>query len=114
MSEVAVPDSLTIPAAPKQMRVARAFVAGVFGVLGRTLTRRCCWPGAGDQQGPAVSVGLVTATVIANGHGVGVEVTDRSGNGLPVLNLPMAARQRQGDAVSGRARRRVGVSAGAD
>jgi hypothetical protein len=31
MSEAAVPESVTIPAVPEQVRVARAFVAGMLG-----------------------------------------------------------------------------------
>jgi anti-sigma regulatory factor (Ser/Thr protein kinase) len=90
MSEVAVPQSVTIPAVPEQVRVARAFVAGVLGeshphadvalLLASELVTNSV-----RHSGSAVPGGFVTVTVAAGDDGVRVEVTDRSGDGVPVL-----------------------------
>ncbi len=90
MSEAAVPESVTIPAVPEQVRVARAFVARVLGeshphadvalLLASELVINSV-----RHSGSAVPGGLVTVTVTADGYGVRVEVTDRSEDGVPVL-----------------------------
>jgi anti-sigma regulatory factor (Ser/Thr protein kinase) len=93
MSEITVPRSVTIPALPEQVRVARAFVTAVLGqshphadvtlLLASELVTNSV-----QHSGSAVPGGLVTVTVAACGEGVRVEVTDRSGDGVPVL-LPV-------------------------
>jgi anti-sigma regulatory factor (Ser/Thr protein kinase) len=90
MSEAAVPESVTIPAVPEQVRVARAFVAGVLGeshphagvalLLASELVTNSV-----RHSGSAVPGGLVTVTVAACDEAVRVEVTDCSGSGVPVL-----------------------------
>jgi len=90
MSEATVPQTVTIPAVPRQVRVARAFVAGVLGechphvdvalLLASELVSNSVM-----HSGSAVPGGLVTVTVAAGAEGVRVEVTDRSGDGVPVL-----------------------------
>ena len=104
MAEAAVPQSVTIPAVPEQVRVARAFVARVLGE---------CHPHADvalllaselvtsnvRHSGSAVPGGLVTVTVAAGNGGVRVEVTDRSGESAPV---PLPAAFAGGEAEGGR------------
>ena len=98
MSEATVPQTVTIPAVPRQVRVARAFVAGVLGechphvdvalLLASELVSNSVM-----HSGSAVPGGLVTVTVAAGAEGVRVEVTDRSGDGVPVLQPAAGARQ---------------------
>ncbi len=90
VSETEVPESVTIPALPEQVQVARAFVAGVLGrshphadvavLLASELVTNSL-----RHSGSAVPGGLVTVTVTACGEGVRIEVTERSGDGVPVL-----------------------------
>jgi anti-sigma regulatory factor (Ser/Thr protein kinase) len=94
MSET-VPQSVTIPAVPGQVRAARAFVAGVLGAShphadAALLLASELVTNSVRHSGSAVPGGLVTVTVAAGGGGVRVEVTDRSGDGVPVL-LPAAS-----------------------
>jgi anti-sigma regulatory factor (Ser/Thr protein kinase) len=91
----AVPKSVTIPAVPEQVRAARAFVAGVLGgshphadaalLLASELVTNSV-----KHSGSAAPGGLVTVTVAAGRAGVRVEVTDRCGDGVPVL-MPAAS-----------------------
>ena len=90
MSETAVPQSVTILAVPEQVRVARAFVTGVLGechpyadvalLLASELVTNSV-----VHSGSAVPGGLVTVTVAVDARAVRVEVTDRSGDGVPAL-----------------------------
>jgi anti-sigma regulatory factor (Ser/Thr protein kinase) len=90
VSEAGVPESVTIPALPEQVRVVRAFVAGVLGrshteadvalLLASELVTNSVRHG-----GSAVPGGLVTVTVAVCGEVVRIEVTERSGDGVPVL-----------------------------
>ena len=86
----AVPESMTIPAVPGQVREARAFVARVLGqvhphvnlallLCGELVTNSV------QHSGSAVPGGVVTVTVVAGERGVRVEVTDRIGDGVPFL-----------------------------
>lgn len=114
MSEAAVPQTVTIPAVPEQVRVARAFVAAVLGeshphadvalLLASELVTNSV-----RHSGSAVPGGLVTVTVAADEGGVRVEVTDRSGDGAPVL-LPAASAD--SDAEGSRGMRLVDALAG--
>jgi hypothetical protein len=80
MSEAEVPKSVTIAAVPREVRLARAFVAGVLGqshpnaavavLLDRELVTNSV-----RHSGSAVLGGLVTVTVAACDGGVRVEVT---------------------------------------
>jgi anti-sigma regulatory factor (Ser/Thr protein kinase) len=91
MAAAAVPESATIPAVPGQVRVARAFVAGVLGeshvhadvalLLASELVTNSV-----RHSGSAVPGGVVTVTVAAGNQVVRVEVTDRCGDGVPVLS----------------------------
>ena len=77
-------------ALPEQVRVARGFVAGVLGpshgcadvamLLASELVTNSV-----RHSGSAVPGGIVTVTVTAGGRAVRVEVTDRGGDGAPVL-----------------------------
>jgi anti-sigma regulatory factor (Ser/Thr protein kinase) len=92
VSETGVPERVTIPALPEEVRVVRAFVAGVLGrshphadvalLLASELVTNSL-----RHSGSAVPGGLVTVTVTvaACGEGVRIEVTERSGDGVPVL-----------------------------
>jgi anti-sigma regulatory factor (Ser/Thr protein kinase) len=90
MSQSAVPQSVTIPAVPGQVRAARAFVAGALGescahaevavLLASELVTNSV-----EHSGSAVAGGVVTVTVAAGDKVVRIEVTDRSGDGVPVL-----------------------------
>jgi anti-sigma regulatory factor (Ser/Thr protein kinase) len=90
MSGAVVLRSVTIPALPEQVRVARAFLAGVLGpshqhmdtvlLLGTELVTNSL-----RHSGSAAPGGLVTVTVMADGLNVRVEVTDMSADGVPVL-----------------------------
>jgi len=94
MPETAVPQSMTIAAVPEQVRVARAFVAAVLGrshphgdvalLLASELVTNSV-----RHSGSAVPGGLVTVAVAAGDGRIRVEVTDRSGDSVPVL-LPVA------------------------
>jgi anti-sigma regulatory factor (Ser/Thr protein kinase) len=94
MSEAAVAESVTIAAVPERVGVARAFVAAMLGgshpcndvavlLAGELVTNSVL------HSGSAVPGGLVTVAVAICVGGVRVEVTDRSGDGAPVL-LPAA------------------------
>jgi anti-sigma regulatory factor (Ser/Thr protein kinase) len=92
VSEAEVSERVTILALPEQVRVVRAFVAGVLGrsnphvdealVLASELVTNSVLHG-----GSAVPGGLVTVMVAACGEGVRIEVTERSGDGVPVLKI---------------------------
>jgi anti-sigma regulatory factor (Ser/Thr protein kinase) len=71
--------SVTIQAVPDQVRAARVFVAVTNSVR---------------HSGSAVPGGVVAVTVAAGAEVVRVEVTDRCGDGVPVL--PSAVRRRRG------------------
>jgi anti-sigma regulatory factor (Ser/Thr protein kinase) len=96
MFGAAVPESVTIAAVPEQVRVARAFVARVLGdshvqadvalLLASELVTNSV-----RHSGSAVPGGVVTVTVAAVDEAVRVEVTDRSGDGVPVLPSAAAA-----------------------
>jgi anti-sigma regulatory factor (Ser/Thr protein kinase) len=118
MSEAGGPLSVTIAAVPGQVRVARVFVAQVLGesqpdagvavLLASELAANSVL-----HSGSAVSGGVVTVTVAVGERGVRVEVTDRSGAGVPVL-APAAyadgeAEGSRGNATRGRARRTMGL-----
>jgi anti-sigma regulatory factor (Ser/Thr protein kinase) len=95
MSEAAVPQSVTIAAVPGQVGLARAFVAWMLGgshpdadvavLLASELVTNSVL-----HSGSAVAGGVVTVAVAVGGRAVRVEVTDRSGDGAPVL-LPAAS-----------------------
>ena len=109
MSAAVVAQSVTIPAVPGQVGLARAFVAGVLGeshpdadvavLLASELVTNSV-----RHSGSAVPGGLVTVAVAVDGSVVRVEVTDRSGDGAPVL-LPAASAD--GDAEGSRGMRLV-------
>ncbi len=101
----AVPESVTIPAVPERVREARAFVARVPGeshaqadlalLLASELVTNSV-----RHSGSAVPGGVVTVTVAAGDEVVRVEVTDRCGDGVPVL--PSAAELAYGEAEGSR------------
>jgi anti-sigma regulatory factor (Ser/Thr protein kinase) len=105
MSQAADPRSVTIPAVPEQVRAARAFVSGALGescaqaevalLLASELVTN-----SAEHSGPAVAGGGVTVTVAAGDKVVQVEVTGRSGDGVPVLRP--AAEAADGEAEGGR------------
>lgn len=105
MFRAADPQSMTIPAVPEQVRAARAFVAGALGescadaevvlLLASELVTNSV-----EHSGSAVAGGVVTVTVAAGDKVVRVEVTDRSGDGVPVL--PPAAETDGTEAEGGR------------
>ena len=84
------PGSVTIPAVPEGVREARAFVVRVLGEsyahldLALLLVSELVTNSV-RHGGSAVSGGVVTVTVAAGAEAVRVEVTDRSGVGIPVL-----------------------------
>jgi anti-sigma regulatory factor (Ser/Thr protein kinase) len=90
MCEAAVAESVTIAAVPERVGRARAFVAAVLGesrpcsdlavLLASELVTNSV-----RHSGSAVPGGLVTLAVAVCAGGVRVEVTDRSGDGAPVL-----------------------------
>ena len=94
MSAAEFRQSVTIPAVPERVRAARVFVAGVLGeshahvdlalLLASELVTNSV-----RHSGSAVPGGVVTVTVAASEEVVRVEVTDRVGDGAPVL--PLAA-----------------------
>jgi anti-sigma regulatory factor (Ser/Thr protein kinase) len=110
MSQAADPQSVTIPAVPEQVRAARAFVSGVPGescadaevvlLLASELVTNSV-----VHSGSAVAGGVVTVTVAAGDKVVRVEVTDRSGDGVPVL--PPALGAADGEVERGRGMRLV-------
>ena len=81
---------MTVAAVPERVRLARAFVAAVLGeshpcsdlavLLASELVTNSV-----RHSGSAVPGGLVTVAVAVGEGGVRVEVTDRSGDGAPVL-----------------------------
>jgi len=113
MCEAAFPQSVTIPAVPEEVRVARAFVAGVLGksrphadvalLLASELVANSV-----RHSGSAVPGGFVTVAVAVGKAGIRVEVTDRCGDGAPVL-LPAGCAD--SDAEGGRGMRLVDVLA---
>lgn len=90
MSAAEFRQSVTIPAVPEQVRAARVFVARVLGeshahvdlaiLLASELVTNSL-----RHSGSAVPGGVVMVTVAVVGESVRVEVTDRIGNGVPVL-----------------------------
>jgi anti-sigma regulatory factor (Ser/Thr protein kinase) len=110
MSQAGDPRSVTIPAVPEQVRAARAFVSGALGescaqmdvalLLASELVTNSV-----EHSGSAVAGGVVTVTVAAGDKVVRVEVTDRGGDGVPVL--PPASGVADGEAESGRGMRLV-------
>lgn len=105
MTETVVSRSVTIPAAPDQVQAARAFVAGVLGkshahaevalLLASELVTNSV-----RHSGSAAAGGVVTVTVAAGDEVVRVEVTGRSGDGVPVL--PPASADADYEGESGR------------
>lgn len=90
MSEAVVPRRVTIAAVPGQVGRARAFVAGVLGeshpvVDVAVLLASELVTNSVRHSGSAVPGGVVTVAVAAGRGGIRVEVTDRSGDGAPVL-----------------------------
>jgi anti-sigma regulatory factor (Ser/Thr protein kinase) len=101
VSETEVSERVTIPALPEQVRVVRAFVAGVLGrshphadvallLVSELVTNSVRH---GGSAGPG---GLVTVTVAACGEAVRIEVTERSGDGVPVLTIADGGRETEG------------------
>ncbi|WP_300606020.1 ATP-binding protein [Trebonia sp.] len=90
MSGAAVREAVTILALPEQVRAARGFAGRVLGpahpcldvalLLASELVTNSV-----RHSGSAVRGGQVTVTVAAGEDCVRVEVTDRSGDGTPVL-----------------------------
>ena len=90
MSAAEFRQSMTIPAVPEQVRAARVFVARALGksrmdsdlvlLLASELVTNSV-----RHSGSAVPGGIVTVTVAAGDEVVRVEVTDRVGDGVPVL-----------------------------
>ena len=109
MSEAVVPHSVTIAAVPGQVGLARAFVAGVLGEshpvadVALLLTSELVTNSV-RHSGSAVPGGDVTVAVTVGGGGVRMEVTDRSGEGAPVLASAASA---DGDAEGSRGMRPV-------
>jgi anti-sigma regulatory factor (Ser/Thr protein kinase) len=90
MSEAAIAESLTIPAVPEQVRLARAFVTGALGrshprAFEAALLASELVTNSVLHSGSAVPGGLVTVAVTVCEGGVRVEVTDRSGDSAPAL-----------------------------
>ena len=90
MSGTGVRESVTILALPEQVRVARAFVAGMLGPSHgyadvATLLASELVTNSVRHSGSAVPGGLVTVTVTTRGEDVRVEVTDCGRDGVPVL-----------------------------
>jgi anti-sigma regulatory factor (Ser/Thr protein kinase) len=105
----AVPESMTIPAVPGQVREARAFVARVLGQVHPhvNLALLLCSElvtNSVQHSGSAVPGGVVTVTVVAGERVVRVEVTDRVGDGAPFLSSAASA---GGEAEGGRGIRLV-------
>jgi anti-sigma regulatory factor (Ser/Thr protein kinase) len=106
MAEVVVRESVTLAGRAERARVARTFTGGVLGpghpcgnvavLLVSELFSNSLRHGRSGAPG-----GSVTVTVTAGGGIVRVEVTDRSGAGVPVL------RPGDGDAEGGRGLRLV-------
>jgi anti-sigma regulatory factor (Ser/Thr protein kinase) len=94
MSAAEFRQSVTIPAVPEQVRAVRVFVARVLGEshahvdLALLLSSELVTNSV-RHSGSAVPGGVVTVTVAAGEKVVRVEVTDRIGDGVPVL--PSAA-----------------------
>jgi anti-sigma regulatory factor (Ser/Thr protein kinase) len=90
MSDAAVQECVTIAAVPERVGVARLLVAAVLGAshprsdLAVLLASEQV-TNSGWHSGSAVPGGVVTVAVVLGGSGVRVEVTDRSGDGAPVL-----------------------------
>lgn len=98
---------MTILALPEQVRVARAFVAGMLGPSHgyadvATLLASELVTNSVRHGGSAVAGGQVTVTVSASGRGVRVAVAERAGPGVPVLVADAGA-----EAVGGRGMRLV-------
>jgi anti-sigma regulatory factor (Ser/Thr protein kinase) len=92
----AVPESMTIPAVPGQVREARAFVARVLGQVHPhvNLALLLCSElvtNSVRHSGSAVPGGVVAVTVAAGEKVVRVEVTDRIGDGVPFLSAAAPA-----------------------
>ena len=96
MCEAAVPQSVTIPAVPEQVRVARVFVAGVIGKSRRhadvaLLLASELVADSVRHSGSAVPGGFVTVAVAAGEAGIRVEVTDAAAT-APRSCCPLVAR----------------------
>jgi serine/threonine-protein kinase RsbW len=104
MSQAGDPRCGTIPAVPEQVRAARALVSGALGEscadtdVALLLTSELVTNSV-EHSGSAAG-GVVTVTVAAGDKVVRVEVTDRSGDGVPVL--PPAPEAADGEAEDGR------------
>lgn len=90
MSAAEFRQSITIPAVPGQVRAARAFVARVLGeshahVDPALLLSSELVTNSVRHSGSAVPGGIVTVTVAVGDEIVRVEVTDRVGDGVPIL-----------------------------
>lgn len=100
MTGAVIRESVTILALPGQVRAARVFVGGVLGLsypcadvavllVSELVTNSV------RHSGSAVPGGVIAVTVAAGEEAVRVEVTDRSGDGVPVL-APAAGGQAEG------------------
>jgi anti-sigma regulatory factor (Ser/Thr protein kinase) len=90
VSGTGIRESVTILALPEQVRVARAFVAGVRGLSHEyadmaVLLASELVTNSVRHSGSAVPGGLVTVTVTTRGEDVRVKVTDCGGDAVPVL-----------------------------
>jgi anti-sigma regulatory factor (Ser/Thr protein kinase) len=101
MSAAEFRQSMTIPAVPEQVRAARAFVAGVLGEshahvdMALLMTSELVTNSL-RHSGSAVPGGVVTVTVVVGDEAVRVEVTDRIGDGVPVLPSAVPAGEAEG------------------
>jgi hypothetical protein len=103
---VVVRESLTVAARAEPARVVRAFVGGVLGLghpCGGPAVWLACELFSNSVRHSRSGAPGETVTVAAGGGGVRVEVTDRSGPGVPQL------RAADRDAESGRG---LGLAAG--
>jgi anti-sigma regulatory factor (Ser/Thr protein kinase) len=90
MCQAEIRKSVTLAAAPGQVRAARAFVAGAAGgprplAEAAELLAREIVSNSVRYSGSAAPGGLLTVTVTVARQGVRVEVTERSGDGSPAL-----------------------------
>ena len=117
VSGTGVRESVTILALPEQVRVARAFVAGMLGpshgyadvamLLASELVTNSV-----RHSGSAGAGETVTVAVRAWDSTVRVEVTDRSGPGCRSFALPAGMRKAAADCSSSRGSRRGGDGGG--
>jgi anti-sigma regulatory factor (Ser/Thr protein kinase) len=90
MTQVAVRESVTLAGRAERARVARAFVGGVLGPGhpcgdAAVLLVSELFSNSLRHSGSGAPGGTVTVTVMAGGGIARVEVTDRSGAGVPEL-----------------------------